>query len=185
MCYGKKQSRFERGVVLGVVAATLLGVGAARAEWTEGGRLPDLVALGAEGRVPSLAGKVVLVDFWASWCGPCKKSFPVLEALHTRYAEQGLVVLGISVDEDAEAMRSFLSERAASFPVVRDARQRLVEDAAVEAMPTSFLIDRTGVIRHVHVGFLGGKTATAYAEEIERLLKDSGPAVAEEVPHAK
>lgn len=164
-----------RGLV-GVAALMcwLLASSSSWAEWTVGTRLPDLATQGLEGTVPALEGKVVLVDFWASWCAPCKKSFPALDAISRDYASRGVVVLAISVDETAADMQEFLTKHPVAFASVRDARQRLVEAAGVEAMPSSFLVDGRGIIRHVHRGFHGADTEQQYRREIDALLATGG-----------
>jgi thiol-disulfide isomerase/thioredoxin len=121
--------------------------------WKEAAPLPPLGDFGLEGSLPNLKGKVVYLDFWASWCGPCKASFPILNKWQQQFASKGFTVLGVSVDEKPGDMSQFLKNLPVSFPVVRDAAQKLVANADVKAMPTSFLIDRKGTIRHVHHGF--------------------------------
>lgn len=131
-----------------------------RAAFTEGMKLSDLAAFGLAGALPKLTGKVVYLDFWASWCAPCKASFPVLNGWHQQLGGKGLVVLGVNVDEREADMTDFLKKNVVSFPIVRDAAQKLVAAAAVKTMPTSLLIDRKGVVRHVHSGFRGKDAAT-------------------------
>ena len=109
-----------------IVALLLSGLTAGAAV-EAGGRLPDLAKMGLKGTLPATAGKVVLVDFWASWCGPCKQSFPALERLYEKYSKRGFVIIAVSVDEDADAMQEFLDANPVSFAVVHDAQQRLVE----------------------------------------------------------
>jgi thiol-disulfide isomerase/thioredoxin len=116
-------------------------------------------------------GKVVLVDFWASWCGPCKQSFPALERLHKKHSAQGLVVVGVNLDEDLPAARGFLTEHPVSFPIGHDAKKELAEAVPVETMPTSLLINRKGQIAWFHRGFRAGDEAKLDAE-ISRLLKE-------------
>jgi len=141
----------------------------------QGDRMPDLSSFKLEGRVPDkLEGRVVLLDFWASWCGPCKLSFPAMEKLNQEYEKKGLTIVAVSVDEKRENMEHFLKEMKVSFATVRDAQQKLVAAADVQAMPTSFLIDRTGKVRFVHDGFYGDQTVKKYHEEIEQLLKEGG-----------
>lgn len=123
------------------------------AAWKEGATIPNLAQFGLEGALPNLKGKVVYLDFWASWCGPCKASFPVLDKWQHQFGGRGFTVLAVSEDEKAEAMHAFLAKTKVSFPVVRDAGRKLVAAANVDAMPTSFLLDRTGTIRLVHKGF--------------------------------
>jgi thiol-disulfide isomerase/thioredoxin len=137
-----------------------------------GNTLPDLAGFKLEGTLPgSLKGKVVILDFWASWCGPCAESFPVMDELQKKYQDQGLVILAVSVDEKAGKMEAFLKKNPVSFTVVRDANQKLVATAEPETMPTSFVIDRTGKVRFLHNGFHGSATRKEYIEQIESLLK--------------
>ena len=150
---------------------TLLGSSllAESSRWTEGAPLPSLATFGLEGSLPALKGKVVLLDFWASWCSPCKASFPTLNGLHERLSGRGLVVLGINVDENGADRDRFLKSTPAGFAVVSDPGQKLVSAANVKTMPTSFIIDRSGVIRHVHSGF-HKKDAASLEQQITALL---------------
>ena len=153
--------------------AALLGAAAvlpALAVWKVADRLPALGGFQLEGTVPALAGRVTLVDFWASWCGPCKHSFPELDKLQKAYGERGLTIVAVSVDEKGEAMDKFLKEHPVTFVTVRDVGQKLVAAAGVESMPTSFLVDRKGVIRFAHVGFRGAESVKQLQQEIEQLL---------------
>jgi thiol-disulfide isomerase/thioredoxin len=141
--------------------------------------LPALGSFKLEGKLPdALKGRVVLLDFWASWCGPCRKSFPAMQELHKQYAGRGLTIIAVSVDEKREDMERFLKAENVSFTVVRDAGQKLVAAADVSAIPTSFLIDRAGKIRYVHKGFVGDETVKQYQEQIQLLLKESAPSPA-------
>jgi thiol-disulfide isomerase/thioredoxin len=137
-----------------------------------GDALPDLAALKLEGKLPeTLKGKVVLLDFWASWCDPCKASFPAMEELHKRYEAQGLVVIAVNVDEKKSDMDGFLKKNAASFTIVRDAAQKLVAQAGIATMPSSFIVDQEGKVRFVHAGYFGEETKKQYQQQIESLLK--------------
>ena len=94
-----------------------------------------------EGKLPqALKGQVILLDFWASWCAPCKTSFPAMEELQKKYAPEGLTIIAVSVDEKPENMQRFLKSLKVSFTIVRDAQHKLVAAADIKAMPTSFLI---------------------------------------------
>jgi cytochrome c biogenesis protein CcmG, thiol:disulfide interchange protein DsbE len=137
----------------------------------KGETFPDLSTYKLEGNLPALSGKVVLVDFFASWCGPCQESFPVMEKLHQKYGQQGLVIVAVNLDKKTEDMSRFLKEHPASFTIVRDASFKLVNEVKVPTMPSSFLLDRSGKVYAVHRGFEGGKTEKQYTEEIESLLK--------------
>lgn len=119
-------------------------------------------------------GKVVYVDFWASWCGPCTQSFPFLNELQRRWSEKGLQVVGINLDENPEDAKSFLSMHPADFTVVTDASGQCPLDFGVQAMPSSYIIDRQGVIRHMHLGFRAGEAQKVHAL-VEQLLAEAPP----------
>jgi len=156
---------------MSAVLLTLLFSSACFAAFKEGDNLPDLASFRLEGRLPeALKGQVILIDFWASWCPPCISSFPAMEELTKKYTGRGLTILAVSVDEKQENMQRFLKSAKVSFAVVRDAQQKLVAAADVPAMPTSFLIDRSGKIRFVHAGFDRDQTTRQYVKEIEQLL---------------
>jgi len=143
----------------------------AQAALKVGDALPDLASFQLAGKLPdNLKGKVVIVDFWASWCLPCAKSFPVLDELQKKYGDR-LVVLAVNIDEKAANMQKFLASHTVSFTVVRDAQQKLVAVAEPATMPTSFLLDGEGRVRFLHNGFHGEDTRKEYITEIESLLK--------------
>ncbi len=108
-----------------------------------------------------LKGKVVLLDFWASWCAPCLESFPWMQEIQQRYADRGLVVLAVNLDHDRQMAERFVRAQAAQFPVVYDPQGRLAERFHVSSMPSSFYIDRQGQIRFVHAGFRERERAEA------------------------
>lgn len=135
-----------------------------------GGSLPDLSQFGLEGTLPDMKGKVVLVDFWASWCGPCRHSFPALQEIHNKYKDKGVVVLGISLDESKSDMDGFIKKMKVPFPVVRDAKGKLADQLSVASIPTSILVSGSGKILAIHNGYGGDKTKQEYIEGIEKAL---------------
>lgn len=106
----------------------------------------------------AMKGKVLYVDFWASWCPPCIQSFPFLDQLQKDYGAQGLQVIGVNLDEVVVDAEKFLSEHPVSFSIVADPSKQCATDFDVIAMPSSYLIDRAGVVRYIHRGFRPGET---------------------------
>ena len=155
-----------------VSLAILWGVLTARADVKVGDAFPALSGAGLSGPVPATRGQVVFVDFWASWCAPCKASFPAYARIFADYAPQGLVVVAVSVDESDAAYAGFLKRSAPPFPTVRDARQALVRQVRVPTMPTSYLIGRDGRVRYLHLGYHGAQTERELRAEIETLLAE-------------
>lgn len=115
-------------------------------------------------------GKVVYLDFWASWCGPCRKSFPWMNDMQAKYKEQGLVVISINVDNEKELATEFLSENPANFSVVYDPKGIIARQYKVRGMPSSYLINKNGQLVSSHAGFTSSKT-NEYEQEITELLK--------------
>lgn len=98
-------------------------------------------------------GKVVYLDFWASWCGPCLVSLPLLEELRREFSPRDFQVLAVNLDDDPSKARRFLDKRPVGYPSAHDPKGAVPGRFGVETMPTSYLIDRQGVVRHVHPGF--------------------------------
>lgn len=115
-------------------------------------------------------GKVVYLDFWASWCGPCKQSFPFMQALAARHAAEGLAVVTVNVDRQRAAADAFLRQAGGNLPVIWDSAGDLAKAWKVADMPTSLLFDRAGTMRFRHQGFFPGKTAE-YEAHVAALLR--------------
>ena len=116
-------------------------------------------------------GNVVYLDFWASWCGPCAQSFPFMNTLHHELRGKGLQVVGVNLDEEPEDAASFLARRPAHFNIVADAEKRCANDFGVKAMPSSYLIDRKGTVRYVHLGFRTGESGEL-RDVVQKLLAE-------------
>ncbi len=122
-------------------------------------------------KLKQFQGKVLYVDFWASWCGPCAKSFPFLNHLDHEFKDRGLQVIGINLDEKPGDAQDFLSQYPAQFMIAADAGQQCATDFGVKAMPSSYLVDRSGHIRHIHLGFKAG-AAEELKAVVEQLLAE-------------
>ena len=145
----------------------------ARAEIKVGDAFPALgeaKLASLAGELPRTEGKVVLGDFWASWCTPCKASFPALGKLHQEFGARGFAVVAISVDEKAPAAAAFVKKLAPPFPTVHDREGKVVKQVSVPAMPTSYLLGRDGRVRFIHAGFHGDSSERELRKEIETLL---------------
>jgi thiol-disulfide isomerase/thioredoxin len=135
--------------------ALALGPGVASAT-TPGATAPALELPQANGsplRLAELMGQVVYVDFWASWCGPCRKSFPWMNAMQQRYGSQGLVILAVNLDEARADAEAFLATTPAAFTLLYDPSGQSARAWRVKGMPTSYLIGANGTVRLVHTGF--------------------------------
>lgn len=138
----------------------------------EGSIFPDLNDFQLEGELPKdYKEKIVLIDFWASWCGPCKKSFPVYDSIYKKYIKNDFLIIAISVDEKQEDFQKFLKNNPVSFYLLRDPKQKLVEKCGINSMPTSIIIDKQGMVRFIHNGFNSKTTENLLIQQIEDLLK--------------
>ena len=116
----------------------------------------------------SLRGQTVLVDFWASWCGPCMQSFPWMTAMHQKYANQGFAIVAVNLDKDRNLADAFLERHVAPFTVAFDPSGKTAKDYKVHGMPSSFLIAPDGAVLYSHAGFDPKKTG-----DLEQRIKES------------
>lgn len=132
---------------------------------------PRLAGAGPQVSLAALRGRVVYVDFWASWCVPCRLSMPVLDAMYRKHGAEGFTVVGFNKDVEAADAQRFLQRVPVTFPLANDAQDAAARAFDVKAMPSGYLIDRKGVVRKVHRGFTQD-TAAVLEREIEDLLKE-------------
>lgn len=118
-----------------------------------------------------LKGNVVYVDFWASWCVPCRLSMPTLDEMYRRYKARGFAVVGVNKDATVADARRFLAKVPVTFPLVADPSDSAARGFDVKAMPSGYLVDRKGIVRHVHRGFTA-ETGAVLEREIDSLLKE-------------
>ncbi|EDN68895.1 thioredoxin family protein [Beggiatoa sp. PS] len=119
-------------------------------------------------------GKVVLLDFWASWCGPCRQSFPWMNAMQEKYQAQGFEIIAINVDKERELADQFLKKLPANFTIAFDPEGIVAARYQLEGMPISFIIDGKGIIRQQHLGF-HKKDVSSYEAGIIKLLRETTP----------
>lgn len=122
-------------------------------------------------KLKELRGEVILLNFWASWCGPCRQEMPYLEDLQKKYSPLGFTVLGVNVDEDIDNGKGLLKEIPVTFPVVFDSNSKISELYKVSGMPNTVLIDRNGIARHLHLGYKPGYEKK-YEQEIKKLIRE-------------
>jgi thiol-disulfide isomerase/thioredoxin len=147
---------------------------AAHAQIKAGDQFPALSAAGLTGAaLPDTAGKVVLVDFCASWCAPCRASFPIYSKLQAEYGAKGFMIVAVSVDIHPADYASFVKKLHPGFVVVNDAANRLVASVQPGSMPTSYLLDRSGKVLAVHSGYHTGSTEKELRQDLDRALSPS------------
>jgi len=135
---------------------------------------PDFALKSTSGenlRLSEYRGDVVMINFWATWCGPCRQEMPLLDELYSRYQRVGFNLLGVNIDDDAGRAMQMIDELGVSFPVLFDTRKEVSRLYDVQAMPVTVLVDREGRIRHVHHGYKPGYEDT-YLDQIRALLRE-------------
>jgi len=162
--------------LLACVSALLLGTAAstAAAATAVGSPAPDFTLRVLDGpnlRLQEQRGKVVLVNFWATWCGPCRKEMPHLNRIADKYRSSGLVLLGINVDDDARNAADLAAKLGVKFPVLFDTDKKVSKLYDLNSMPSTLVIDRNGRVRYLHRGYQDGYE-DLYDKQIRDLLKE-------------
>src|SRR5580658_9114646 len=163
-------------LILGAVltTASLVASSSAAAPTLVGKAAPDFVLKGMDGRnlrMSEFRGQVVLVNFWARWAGDSRQEMPALDRINTTYNRAGLVVLGVSIDEDLNRAREFAGAMKVSYPILFDTSSDIGRDYYLQKMPMTILVDRAGVVRYSSVGFKRGDER-AYLDHIRELLRE-------------
>jgi thiol-disulfide isomerase/thioredoxin len=182
----KTQTPVRAGLPALVISAALFAFGLApgRALAVEPGQpAPSFAAHALEGdstlSLGTYRGKVVFLDFWASWCGPCQSAMPLIESLRNEFPADQFQVLAVNLDQDPAKAKAFLARRKVGYPSVSDPEGRLPATYGLKTMPTSYLIDRNGVVRSVHAGFRASDLDGLRAEIRALLGTPPVPAAAE------
>jgi peroxiredoxin len=161
-------NKWMRGAVVAAALAITTTVGASTA-------LAPSFALPSRGgdtvSLAQLKGKVVMLNFWASWCGPCRQEMPLLDQMHKRYSSLGFTLVGVNVDANSKDAEEWLSKTPVSFPVVFDRESKVSKLYDVSAMPSTVFIDRQGNVRYLHRGYKAGDEGE-YLNQIRALLKE-------------
>ena len=140
----------------------------------EGQMAPDFALKSSTGenlRLSEYRGDVVMINFWATWCGPCRQEMPLLDELYTRYERVGFNLLGVNIDDDSRRAMQMIEELGVNFPVLFDARKEVSKLYDVEAMPVTVLVDREGNVRYVHHGYKPGYE-DKYLDQVRSLLRE-------------
>jgi peroxiredoxin len=156
------------------VALAIFAASSLASSGMEGQPAPDFALKSSTGenlRLSEYRGDVVMINFWATWCGPCRQEMPLLDELYARYQRVGFNLLGVNIDDDSRRAMQMIDELGVSFPILFDARKEVSELYAVEAMPVTVLVDREGTVRYVHHGYKPGYE-NAYLDQIRSLLRE-------------
>lgn len=135
---------------------------------------PDFTLKNRQGKNLNLTeqrGSIILLNFWASWCGPCRKEMPVLQTLQDKYQDLGVSVWGVNVEQENQAGKDFLKDLELSFSIFYDQSNTLSAKYDVQAMPTTVIIDRDGIVRYVFRGYKDGYEKK-YAKAIKQLIRE-------------
>ncbi len=162
-----------RSIVLGALLTILTATGVASSDLT-GQQAPDFVLKSSTGenlRLSEYRGDVVMINFWATWCGPCRQEMPLLDELHSRYQRVGFSLLGVNIDDDSRRAMQMIEDLGVSFPVLFDDSKSVSKLYEVDAMPVTVLVDREGNVRHVHHGYKPGYE-DKYLTQIRSLLRE-------------
>ena len=156
------------------LAALLLVLGTTVLAATEQAPAPDFALKSASGenlRLSEMRGEVVMINFWASWCAPCRQEMPLLDELYNQYQPMGFTILGVNVEEDPTQAKQMLKDNPVNFPVLFDDKSAVSKLYDVVAMPSTVLVDRDGNVRYLHRGYKPGYEET-YQQQVRALIRE-------------
>jgi peroxiredoxin len=156
------------------LAAIFAATSVCAASGDAGGPAPPFTLTALSGEQSGLSqykGQVVMVNFWATWCGPCQQEMPLLDQMYKKYKPAGFTLIGVNVDKDAPAVKDLLARKPVSFPVLLDPANAVSKAYHVDDMPSSVIIDRKGQIRYVHRGYKPGDE-NEYQDRIRQLIRE-------------
>jgi peroxiredoxin len=162
-----------KNLTLGLLV-TVFAVTSLASSGLEGQVAPDFALKSSTGenlRLSEYRGNVVMINFWATWCGPCRQEMPLLDELYTRYERVGFRLLGVNIDDDSRRAMQMIEDLGVSFPVLFDTRKEVSKLYEVEAMPVTVLVDREGNVRYVHHGYKPGYE-DKYLDQVRSLLRE-------------
>ena len=157
-----------------IVLASLLLATSVYASGELSGPAPDFTLKSRDGsnvRLSDLRGQVVMLNFWASWCGPCRQEMPILDDLYKRYGKAGFVLLGVNVEQDSSLGEKYLKDTPVKFPILWDPTSKVSQLYTVDAMPSTVMIDRDGKMRYLHRGYKPGYEKD-YKKQIKELIRE-------------
>lgn len=138
------------------------------------GKAPDFTLKSNSGkniRLSDLRGQVVMINFWASWCGPCRQEMPILDQLYKRYSKLGFTLIGVNVEQDSGKANAYLKDIPVSFPILYDTANQTSKLYNINAMPTTVMVDRNGNMRFIHHGYKPGYE-NDYKKQIKALIRE-------------
>lgn len=159
--------------IAAIIAGAALALPALAANPT-GAPAPPFTLSARSGANVSLAqykGQVVMLNFWASWCGPCRQEMPLLDSIYTKYKRMGFTLIGVNVEPDSKAANDWLKQTPVSFPILYDKESKVSKMYDVEGMPSTVIIDRAGKVRVLHRGYKPGDE-NEYLDSIRALVRE-------------
>jgi peroxiredoxin len=161
-------------ILLALTASAFVGAGPATAMPAIGVAAPDFASKSDSGRnvrLSELRGQVVVINFWASWCNPCRQELPFLNRIYAQYRAAGFMLLAVNVDDNRKDAEAMLKRLGLRFPTLFDGSKTVAKLYGVDTMPATLVIDRDGRVRYVHRGYYGGYELK-YEQQVRELLKE-------------